>query len=142
MNNLTKAMMMDHNMSVKNIMNWIIAEVDASFVEGMTLLMKEFRCWYKFACSSGACWCASSFNTNLRSFSVLENYWVSKYKSASTTCAFLINLLPMQFHLAYTMVSIPVLLGYHNPSSVVSFDESKQALSKELFLGSSLKSST
>ena len=133
MNNLTKAMMMDHNMFVTTVMNWIVVEVDASLVDEIALLMKKFLCWYELACSSGACWCASSFNTNMRSFSILENYWISKYKSASTTCAFLINSLPMQFHLAYTMVSIPVLLGYHNPSSVVSFDESKQALSKELF---------
>lgn len=133
MNNLTKAMMMDHNMSAKTVMNWIVAEVDSSFVDEITLLMKKFLCWYELVCSSGACWCASSFNTNTRSFSVLENYWLSKYKSASTTCAFLINLLPMQFHLAYTMVSIPVLLGHHNPSGVVPLNESKQALSKELF---------
>ena len=133
MNNLTKAMMMDHNMSVKNMMNWIVAEVDASFVDEITLLMKKFLCWYELACSSGACWCASSLSTHMRSFSVLENHWVSKYKSASTTCAFLINLLPMQFLLAYTMVSIPVLLGYHNPSGVLPFNESKQALSRELF---------
>ena len=40
MNNLIKAMMMDHNMSIKNIMDLIVAEVDASFVEGMTVLIE------------------------------------------------------------------------------------------------------
>jgi hypothetical protein len=133
MNNLTKVMMMDHNMSAKTVMNRIVAEVDASFIDEITLLMRKLLCWYELACSSGACWCASSLNTHVRSFSVLENHWVSKYKSASTTCAFLIDLLPMQFHLAYTMVSIPVLLGHHNPSGVVPLSDSKQALSKELF---------
>ena len=40
MNIFTKAMMMDHNMSIKNIMDWIVAEVDASFVEGITMLIR------------------------------------------------------------------------------------------------------
>ena len=40
MNIFTKMMMTDHNMSIKNIMDWIVAEVDASFVEGITMLMK------------------------------------------------------------------------------------------------------
>jgi hypothetical protein len=47
MNNLTKAMMMDHNMSVKTVMNLIVAEVDVSFVEDITLLMKKFHCRYE-----------------------------------------------------------------------------------------------
>ena len=44
MNNLTKAMKMDHNMSVKTVMNRIVAEDDASFVEEITLLMRKFLC--------------------------------------------------------------------------------------------------
>ena len=40
MSNLTKAMMKDHNMSIKNIMDWVEVEVDASFVEGITMLMR------------------------------------------------------------------------------------------------------
>ena len=47
MNNLTKAMKMDHNMSVKPVMNWIVAEVDASFVDEIILLMKKFLCGYE-----------------------------------------------------------------------------------------------
>ena len=43
MNNLTKVMMMDHNMSAKTVMNRIVAEVDASFVDEITLLMKKYR---------------------------------------------------------------------------------------------------
>ena len=33
MNIFTKAMMMDHNMIIENTLDWIITEVDASFVE-------------------------------------------------------------------------------------------------------------
>ena len=40
MNIFTKVTMTDHNMSIKNIMDWIVAEVDASFVEGMTMLIE------------------------------------------------------------------------------------------------------
>ena len=40
MNIFTKAMMMGHSMSIKNIMDWIVAEVDASFVEGIKLLIR------------------------------------------------------------------------------------------------------
>ena len=47
MNNLTKAMKMDHNMSVKTVMNWIVAEVDASFVDDIIMLMKKFLCGYE-----------------------------------------------------------------------------------------------
>jgi hypothetical protein len=35
MNIFTKAMMKDHNMSIKNIMDWVVAKVDASIVEGI-----------------------------------------------------------------------------------------------------------
>ena len=44
MNNLTKAMMMDHNMSAKTVMNRIVAEDDASFVDEITLLMRKLLC--------------------------------------------------------------------------------------------------
>ena len=54
---------------------------------------EEFHCWLEFACSNGACWCASPSDTSMRALSCLENHWVSKYKSASTTCAFSINLI-------------------------------------------------
>jgi hypothetical protein len=40
MNIFTKAMMVDHNMRIKNIMDWIVAEVDASFVEGIKMLIR------------------------------------------------------------------------------------------------------
>ena len=41
MNNLTKAMKMDHKMSVETVMNWIVAEVDASFVDEITFVDEE-----------------------------------------------------------------------------------------------------
>jgi hypothetical protein len=34
-------MMMDHNMSAKTVMNRIVAEVDASFNDEITLLMRK-----------------------------------------------------------------------------------------------------
>jgi hypothetical protein len=39
MNIFTKAMMMDHNMSIKNIIDWIVAKVDASFVDKMNFVV-------------------------------------------------------------------------------------------------------